>query len=267
MLNKYFFTLIIFSILAPFFLANASPFLDDGEPKIMDKNDESESLIDFFDIFKSSDFEKNVSFSNESALKVMKQLLNLISSTSDIDESKHRSRKEYDIALIPSYEKYHIICKRKRDKSWGRTYKVIIDPWNEDEDPWQYTIVVPFDQPKDDHDHKFEENTDLFSTSVSIDSSPGLKLFEKLFSIGNLKSTLDHHHHHHHNREYEIAVLPSYRKYRIIVDREQNLFKDKGHTWRVTVISESHEFKPKSFIIVVPYEDGREKIVEEQFII
>ncbi|CAG8551973.1 1780_t:CDS:2 [Ambispora gerdemannii] len=163
----------------------------------------------------------------------------------------------FEIAVIPSRSKYSITCERLADKTWGHYYRVVVDPYNEQEDVWEYRFVVP-------HIGKIDVDLQDDEKEEKGDADNLMHIFENIFRSNN---QIHHKFHkidsnddnfdanHHRHFEYDIEFLHTKDRARFIVDS-----KGKNRYGRVfTLITRSLTIDAEYEVtIVVPYEEYRD---------
>ncbi|CAG8645529.1 5648_t:CDS:2 [Ambispora leptoticha] len=184
-------------------------------------------------------------------------------------DTKYLQRGEshtVDIAVLPSKREYTITCERLKDRSYGQTYEITVEPHDKDEDERVYTLVFPFRGEFDADEGSNDDSSKL--NSPSFVEKFGGKHYAKHHSENRKESIaeiFDHIFHDNHKlvsddfevesrrrREYEIAILPSYEKWRLVVKRKGKT--QYGPLYKLT--SSSEEVLEKHEItFIVPYDD------------
>ncbi|CAG8594126.1 10194_t:CDS:2 [Ambispora leptoticha] len=127
------------------------------------------------------------------------------------------SRTSFDISVFPSCRKYKIIVERLKERDWGQTYKLTIDPFAKEEDVREYEIVA----------------------------QSFAKIFENVFS--GIKGD-DNYNFKHRRMEYEFQVIPTNDKYKLVVKRVRDI--KYGRVFRIKLVSMDVYVKTIMYFVV-----------------
>ncbi|CAG8556967.1 1828_t:CDS:2 [Ambispora gerdemannii] len=202
--------------------------------------------------------------------KVFERIYN--NNKKNLFDTKHLQRGEsyvVDIAVLPSKRKYTVTCERLKDRSYGQTYEIIFEPHDREENKRDYTIVIPFrgefDANEGSNDDSNKLNSPFFAEQFSgkhyskhhsDDYKESIaEIFDHIFH-GKLFSDDLEGETRRRTREYEIAILPAYEKWRLTI-------KCKGITpygplYKITSSSEEVVEKHK-FSFIVPDDDDEHR--------
>ncbi|CAG8594970.1 6758_t:CDS:2 [Ambispora leptoticha] len=189
--------------------------------------------------------------------KLGKEVASEDKSKKDLFESKHLQPGEsrtFEIAVIPSRRKYSITFERLANKKWGHSYRVVVDPYNEQEDAWEYRYVVPYIG-KFDVDSKDDEK------EGKGDADNLMHIFEKAFHgrIHESHKTDTNRDNFEMNRrhsfEYDVEFLHTKDRTRFIVEsRGKSRY---GRVFTLTARSLTIDAELEA-TIVIPYKEYRD---------
>ncbi|CAG8461056.1 2773_t:CDS:2 [Ambispora gerdemannii] len=203
--------------------------------------------------------------------KVFEGIYNNKKNLFDTKHLQKGERRILEIAVLPSKRKYTITLERLKDRSYGQTFEIIVEPHDREEDKRDYTIVIPF-RGEFDANEGSNDDSNKFNSPFFAEQFGG-KHYSKHHSDDykeSIAEIFDHIFHSDHKlfsddlegeacrrtREYEFAILPSYEKWRLIVKRKGKT--PYGPLYKLTSSSEEvvekHEF---SFI--VPDDDDKHR--------